>query len=74
VRKLEELERGEQRERYIDIVNVHAAALNASQFNERKNRTYEDIFWQADDEASVDLMDQYGLKDKRNIRSDSENE
>ena len=68
LRRLEELNHKEQRERYIDIVNVHAAALNASQAHDRTYRSHDDTFTKADgfndNEDNGNLMDMYGFGQK----------
>ena len=47
----------------MDIVNVHAAAVNLSQANDRTYRSQEDTFNDntAGEDNQMDLMEAYGL-------------
>ena len=47
----------------MDIVNVHAAAVNLSQANDRTYRSQEDTLHDntADEDNQMDLMKAYGL-------------
>ena len=72
-RKLEEMTQKDNRERYLEIVSVHAAALNASTVNDRTYRSHDDTlnpdYGQENEENLVDV---YGLGDniKRSPRGD----
>ena len=68
IRRLEELHQRDNRDRYKEIVNVHAAALNASASLQRTYRSQEDTGGNyVNDEQ--DLLDTYGFNNER--RNDS---
>ena len=53
-RRIQELQKRENKERYIDIVNVHAAAVNASVASERPFRSFDDANGNGDASGAVD--------------------
>ena len=56
-RRIQELQKRENKERYIDIVNVHAAAVNASVASERPFRSLDDATGNGDVSGVVDQDD-----------------
>ena len=74
IQNVMKLNQREKRDRYIDIVNVHAAALNSSAVQERQYRSHEDTMDKDgnNDNSVPDLMEAYGLRDRQQKGNDNE--
>lgn len=62
MQKLDEMEQRAKMERYVDILNVHAAAVNASVHHDRTFRSHDDTMnMDKDSDEEQSMMVMYGL-------------